>query len=182
MNKSLNGVLIQWLPLVVVITAMCGLVYLTMQQDLRIGANDPQIQIAEDTATALNNGTPISFTQKINVDQSLAPFTIIYDNQGNVVQSSATLDGQTPQIPQGALNDHKGTSLSENRLTWQPKPNVRLATVIVPFNKGHVLVGRNMREIEIRVDKLFFQVLLAWIATLLASFFATVVIRVVLKK
>jgi hypothetical protein len=43
-----------WLPLAVVIVALCEQAYLTAQQLLRQGANDPQIQLSEDFAASLN--------------------------------------------------------------------------------------------------------------------------------
>jgi hypothetical protein len=59
-----------------------------VQQDLRLGANDPQLQLAEDTARALDAGTPATTlvaTSKVDVATSLAPFLVIYDGAGNVL-------------------------------------------------------------------------------------------------
>ena len=42
----------KWLPLAIATAGLCALVYLTEQQSLRMGANDPQIQMAEDAAAA----------------------------------------------------------------------------------------------------------------------------------
>jgi hypothetical protein len=42
-----------WLPLAAAVTMLSGLVYIAVQQNMRIGANDPQIQLAEDAARAL---------------------------------------------------------------------------------------------------------------------------------
>ena len=42
-----------WVPLTIGTTLLCGLVYLATQQSIRQGANDPQIQMAEDAAAAL---------------------------------------------------------------------------------------------------------------------------------
>ncbi len=49
MQRILN-ILKAWLPIAVVTIGLCGLAYLTVQQSLRQGANDPQIQMADDTA------------------------------------------------------------------------------------------------------------------------------------
>ena len=48
-----------WLPFAVIVTAFCGLAYVTVQQALRQGANDPQIQMAEDAAAALDGGAGV---------------------------------------------------------------------------------------------------------------------------
>jgi hypothetical protein len=66
-----------WFPFAVVITAFCALVYVTVQQSLRQGLNDPQTQMANDAADALNGGLTVDSIvpqQKISFDKSLAPF------------------------------------------------------------------------------------------------------------
>ena len=63
----------------------------------------------------------------------------------------------------------------ETRITWQPKMGVRSATVIARFNganPGFVLIGRSMKEVEIREDNALKIVLIGWIVTILASFAA----------
>jgi hypothetical protein len=50
-------VLKQWLPLAIAITLLCGLVYVAVQQEVRLSANDPQIGMAEDLAAALSHGS-----------------------------------------------------------------------------------------------------------------------------
>ena len=53
MNKSKN-IFRVWAPFAVVICAFSGLAYITVQQSERQGANDPQIQMAEDAALRQN--------------------------------------------------------------------------------------------------------------------------------
>jgi len=48
---------VAWLPLAVATTLLCGLIYAVLEYDLRSGADDPQIQMAEDAATRLDAGT-----------------------------------------------------------------------------------------------------------------------------
>ena len=43
-----------FLPVAVLATLCCGFVYTAVQQDLRMGANDPQLQLAEDAAAFLD--------------------------------------------------------------------------------------------------------------------------------
>jgi len=49
---DIRKVLKQWLPLAIVIKLLCGLVYVAVQQEVRLSANDPQIGMAEDLAAA----------------------------------------------------------------------------------------------------------------------------------
>jgi len=167
-----------WLPLAVVITALSGLIYLTAQQNLRQNANDPQIQISEDIADHLSNNPTLplqSSSNKIDLARSLSTYIIIFTDQGKAVFSTGELDGQIPTLPSGVLDHTK--SIHQDRITWQPKPGVRSAVVITRYsgnkNSGFVLVGRSLREVEIREDQLTQRVGFAWAATIAASFIAT---------
>lgn len=110
MEKAKN-VFRQWLPIAVAITAACGLVYLAVQQELRQTANDPQIQMAEDAAAALENGATVDSrvpAEKVAIESSLAPFVMVFDDRGGVLGSSATLHGKTPELPEGILDYVRG--------------------------------------------------------------------------
>jgi hypothetical protein len=117
----------------------------------------------------------------VDPSKSLAPFTIVYDSSGGVRSSSVSLHGQTPALPSRLLKGLDGkrqqagifalpawiaTALlrgkahgllgsmqrpGERRFTWQPEPEVRLASVLVEYdgaNPGFVLAGRSLREVE----------------------------------
>ena len=164
-----------WLPFAVSITACAMLVYASVQQSYRQNADDPQIQMANDTADALTDGQNLSVLipdAKVSVAKSLAPFLIVYDNDRNELASSVTLDGKTPQLPDGVLEYTKRAG--EDRVTWQPRDGVRIAAVIVPYEDGFVLAGRNMREVEAREDQLTQFTGVTWILTLIATFLVIV--------
>ena len=162
----------KWLPLAIATAGLCALVYLTVQQSLRMGANDPQIQMAEDAASSLNAGASVESvvpSAKVEIADSLAPFVIVFDDSGKVLASSATLHGVVPAYPAGVLDyvRQKG----QDRVTWQPKVGVRMATVVVPYNNGFVVAGRSLTEIEKResqVESLSGLAILGiWAATLI---------------
>lgn len=160
-----------WFPFAVVTTAFCALAYVSVQQALRSGLNDPQIQMAEDAAYALNNGATIETvvpTEKIEMSRSLAPFIAIYDNDGKPVASSGLLNGQMPDYPKGALDSARQSG--ENRVSWQPNSTVRVASVVVSYNNGFVIAGRNMREVEQRELKAEQVAGAVWLSTLMATF------------
>jgi hypothetical protein len=161
----------KWLPLGIATAGLCGLVYLAVQQSLRISANDPQIQMAEDAAGALNSGASVDSiipTAKVELANSLAPFMIVFDDSGKVLASSATLHGSIPIFPTGVLDYTRQNG--EDRITWQPEKNVRMATVVARYDKGFVLAGRSLREVEIRADNIEkicgLAMLAIWAATL----------------
>jgi hypothetical protein len=169
--KAMFQIIKVWLPLAIAAAGLCGLAYLLVQQSLRMSANDPQIQMAEDAAAALNSGASAESVlpaEKVELTASLAPFLIVYNDSGKLLASSATLHGAAPVYPSGVLDYVR--QHGEDRVTWQPESGIRMATVVTRYDKGFVMAGRSLREVEIRVDnigKLTTLALLAiWAATL----------------
>ena len=164
----------------VVITGLSGLIYVAVQQDIRQSADDPQIQMAEDTAAQLTNGQQLQSvvpSEKVDIANSLAPYIIVFDASGKPIASSALLNGQTPTIPSGVFDYVR--QHGEDRITWQPQPGVRSAIVVTQYkgpNPGFVLAGRSLREVEIREDNILHLVLLGWIAILVITLPATMLI------
>jgi hypothetical protein len=173
-------ILRRWLPLAVVTTALCALVYGTVQQSVRQGANDPQIQMAEDAAAALDRGVDpatVVAGPQVDIARSLAPFLLVYDMDGKPSAGSGLLDGRLPDYPIGALQAAR--SAGANRVTWQPQPAVRIASVAVPYKSGYVVAGRSLREVEKREAQTQTMTLLAWLAALVASFIITALLEYV---
>ncbi|CAN5449787.1 hypothetical protein BH10PAT3_BH10PAT3_4310 [soil metagenome] len=154
------------LALFTVITIIFGTIYVSAQQILRMGANDPQIQMAQDTAAKLNNDNkPAALAgDKIDVSTSLAPFTLIYDKQGKNV-SSAAYTGSQPlrDISFGVL---QSTGSGYNAVTWQPETNVRLAAVVVKANDYFVVSARNIVEVEKCESTVLWLAALGWLLSL----------------
>jgi hypothetical protein len=169
---------LRWLPLAVGCTLVLGIAYVIVQQSYRMGANDPQVMVAHDVAAALAAGkTPdeVVSNETIDPSASLAPFVIVFDAAQKPVISSAQLDGTTPVPPAGVLDASKATG--ENKVTWQPRPDTRIAAVVVPVERGtggFVLAGRSLRVVEQRVDSMTLMVALGWIGTMVATFAAVV--------
>ncbi|MDO8689297.1 MAG: hypothetical protein Q7R39_04695 [Dehalococcoidia bacterium] len=157
-----------------------------MQQDLRQSANDPQIQMAEDAALAIEKGqAPQSVVPSTTVDisKSLAAYLIVFDDAGKPVASSAQLDGQTPRPPSGVFDQVR--QRGEDRITWEPKPGVRSAAVVARFSglqSGFVLAGRSLREVEKREDGLRLEVVMAWALSLAATLFVISGIAILSEK
>src|SRR5436190_947465 len=156
-----------FIPLAVVITALCGLGYLIGKQGQRTGANDPQVQLAEDAAARLDaDETPAAVVPTgppVDVAGSLAPFVVVYDAAGTALATDAQLDGAAPAVPKGVLETARANGI--DAVTWQPRAGVRIATVTVPWKGGTVTAGRSLRLIEERVDDLTRLVGLGWIVT-----------------
>ena len=165
-------ILKRWLPLAIATAGLCALVYVTVQQSLRMGANDPQIQMAEDAASQLNAGISMDSvipSNKVEISESLAPFLMVFDESGKTLASSATLHGALPAYPVGVLDYARQNG--QNRVTWQSEAGVRMATVVVSYNNGFMLAGRSLTEVEKResqVERLSELAMLGiWTATLI---------------
>lgn len=186
MNKQVLEIVRIWLPLALISTIICALIYLTLQQHMRQGANDPQIQLSEDRALMLSQGEAIHEvipSTIIDISKSLAPFFIAFNLQGEVIASSGQLNGKTPTPPSGVFEYIKVHG--QNRFTWQPTDTVRIAAVITPFKgakPGYLLVGRSLREVEKREYQLTLEVFGAWMASLILSLFAVTFLNVIHPK
>ncbi len=183
--EFVKTILRHWLPIAAVATLLCALVYMTVQQSLRMGANDPQIQMAEDAADALAGGAaPESLlpASRIDIARSLAPFLVIYNQAGEPLAASGLLHGQSPVLPLGVL-DYVRTS-GEDRLTWQPEGDVRIAAVVTSYTgpqTGFVLAGRSLREVEKRESQTESIVGVTWLVALAGSLVVAVLSEFVLS-
>jgi hypothetical protein len=181
--KIIRSALKYWLPLAAGITILSALIYVSIQQVLRIGANDPQIQMAEDTAMTLASGNAlesVALTGKVDIAASVAPYMIVFDGSGKPLSSNGFLHGQIPPIPVGVFDEARRTG--EDRVTLQPETGVRSAAVIVPIgdgSKGYVLAARSLREVEKRIDQLGLLVLTGWVAALFVSLFLVSILEVI---
>jgi hypothetical protein len=183
---KLSAVFLAWLPLAILATLFSGLTYVSVQQSLRNGANDPQIQIAEDISGALAAGTSVQSILQgsgaLDISKSLYPYIIVYNEDGKAAGGTGTLNNKLPVPPPGVFAFTK--TAGEDRITWQPEPGVRSAVVIRHFSgtqSGFVLVGRSLREIEKRGKNLEFYAGTAWIVSLLGTLGAVVAAKRRLK-
>jgi len=138
------------------------------QQVLRLGANDPQVEITGNLKASLQQGAdPSSLVAKEPVDirESLSSFVMVFDEQGRQLASSAQLNGASPIPPAGVFDYVR--KHGEGRVTWQPQSGVRIATVMRHVAPGgFILAGRNMREVEAREQLATTQAGLVWLGML----------------
>ncbi len=162
--------------LLAIITIFFGTIYITLQQSLRIGANNPQIQLAQDAAESLNNGiNPVSFADsRVDIVKSLSPFIIIYSKSGHAITGNGYLNNKIPTIPDGVLQNSDGKDYSF--VTWQPQDKTRIASVSVSAKNYYVLSGRSLKEVEKQIQTMTVYVLLGWFSSivliLIGYFFA----------
>jgi hypothetical protein len=144
------------------------------QQVLRNGANDPQVQLATDTAARLEGGASLAEAVPagdVNMARSLAPFIIAYDDQGRPLASQAKLNGNVPAPPSGVFDYVR--QHGEERVSWQPilgrERGVRITAVVERVGGAHpgfVLAGRSLREVEASEDHVRNLAGLTWLGML----------------
>lgn len=172
--------LIYWIPLAALTVLLSGLVYVAVQQNERSFANDPQVQMATDARIALDQGAdPQSLVpaNQIDIAQSLAPYLVIFDTTGQVRAAGATLHGAALVPPHGVFES--ATASGMDLITWTPEQGVRSAIVVTPYNGGFVLAGRSLLLVEQREAALSFQVEAACLVTLIITYLAVFVTRLV---
>jgi len=170
-----------WVPIAVAVTGLSVVVYGAVQQDLRQGGNDPQIQMAEDAAARLNAGAlsdgVIPQGESIELADSLQPYVMVFDESGRLLASTALLNGQAPSFPPSVFDQVRNGG--QDRITWQPAPGIRCAVVIQPWRGGFVVVGRSLRLVEERVHGIFVLTGFVWLVTLGGTALAALVVGAV---
>ncbi len=151
----------------IIVTVIFLFIYASVQQSYRTAANDPQIQLASEIKYRLENAQSIQNifpNDSVDLSKNFSVFVMLLDNQCRVTRSSGFLHGETPMLPNGVFDFVKTNG--EDRVTWQPQPNVRMAMVIVKINAdnvNYVAVGRSLKEVEIRESDLLFMTFIGWI-------------------
>lgn len=168
-----------WVPLAAAVTGICGLIYAADLNGLRSAADDPQIQLVEETVTSLDAGAaPATVVSSTAVDpsSSLRPYVVVFDAAGRPIASSVTLHGRQPDFPATVFDAVRGGG--QDRITWQPEPGVRSAVVVERWRGGFVLAGRSLRLTEERETDLELLVALGWLGTLALTALAAVVVGI----
>ncbi len=171
-----------WLPLAAALCILCGLVYVCVQQMYRHGADDPQIQLAEDAARARAAGAAADAVlpggAPVDLAHSAAPWIAVYDAEGRALAASGLLDGAAPSLPAGLFPLTQ--RLGRHTVTWMPRREVRMATVLVAVDGGRggfVAAGRSLREVEKRES----QTLFFCVSGLLGALAGTLALALVLE-
>jgi hypothetical protein len=178
-SPTLKFVLVgRWLPTALVCIGAIAFTQLAVQQNYRQSANDPQIQMAEDTAAALNHGDrPASLvpTPKLDREHSLAPFIIIVDKQQHILATNADAGSDSALPPSGVFSN--ANTQGQQRFTWQTEQGVRYATVVTSTSNGYVVAARSLREVEVREDNLSATAGIALLGLLVVTVVATILAR-----
>jgi hypothetical protein len=168
------------IPAAAAVTLVAGAFETNGQGGLRSGANNPQIQVARQSARFLAEGVApgvVAEGPKVDLATSLGLHLTVFDGAGRVLASTATLDGRTPVPPGGVLSTARHR---DDLVTWQPRPDVRVAAVVTrwsgPAGQGTIVVGRSLREVERRERRLLRRIALWWLLAMLATALAALAV------
>ncbi len=139
-----------WFAFALMISAFFAVVYVSVQQALRIGANEPQASMVDDIAAQLENGQKPAdmFRTSIDIAKDMAPFIVVYDKFGKPLYGTGYLTNVLPNVPIGVLSaGEKGRSA----VTWQPDSKIRIASVSRATKDYYVLGGRSLFVVENKI-------------------------------
>ncbi|GAA4322200.1 hypothetical protein GCM10023184_08440 [Flaviaesturariibacter amylovorans] len=154
--------------LFLVVTILHMLVYATVQQVYRSGANVPQERLCDALVEALVDGkAPAALLPPDSLDLAATrqPFVLLYSPDGSPLRGTAFLDKQLPKVPRGVLEHARRNGV--HRVTWAPREGLRIALVVkrVPQHPELlVAAGRSLQYTEQQTYKHWRLVLLSWIA------------------
>jgi hypothetical protein len=160
----------------IILAMIFGFAFSLAQQILRQGADDPQIQIAQDSAGFLAAAQEPAFLHAntygtVDLAKSLAPFLLTFDAEKKPMAFTATLNGQIPTPPAGVFAYVKAHG--EDKITWQPAKGVRIALVAAyyksPKAEGYVFSGRSLAGVEKHISSLQFMTFWAWVMTVIIA-------------
>jgi hypothetical protein len=134
------------------------------QQDLRRKADQRPLSVVARIASGAD---PAPFlagpSREIATDTWLNRpgfFVALYDEKGQPIAGNATLHGVLPRPPGGIFRNARAHGL--NKVSWQPEPGIRVATVVKPLpNGGFILAGQSLIVGEAKDSR--FNSLLTWI-------------------
>lgn len=157
-----------WIASVMGIFVLLALVYFVAQYMIVARANTPRIQEANDIAwkAALQlekNGKiePIS-SQITYYDGSTAPMIIVFNKDGEPLDTLGIDLNNVPELPQGTLENTLDGE--KNVFSWQPKGYARSDYVVVSAGEyGYVLVGLDTVNIENNLNQLFYILLITFV-------------------
>lgn len=157
--------LVVWMVGAFVLTAAFAAIFVTGQQIERQGADDAGTRLATEVASSLQNGTDAGPSPHEDLGTSLEPFYVVYDSSGRPRSGTGYLHGSLATVPPGVL---EAAALAPNKVTWQPQPGLRFATVSIRSGSETVLAGQSLAPSEARTDRMLPLLALGWFVCIVA--------------
>jgi hypothetical protein len=165
-----HAIAVHALGLGLVLSLLGGLCMQVTQQLLRKGADQPQQQMVDLAASRLAGGETLDQVippAYVELGRDLQPFLIYYNDRGEPLHGTGYLDQKLPSPPPGVFEYLR--SHPTDAITWQPRNNLRIATVLQRVNgpqAGFLLAGRDMVLVEKQESLLYHLSVVSWIIVL----------------
>lgn len=171
-----------WLILMIAGAFSVGTACFCTQQSLRLGANESAAALAKDTLIKLENGAlpEEAVSPKTDIRISLEPFVMIYDNNKQLVATSAGFGSENIAFPKSVLENI--TKNGDSRVTWQPEKNLRFASVGIKYDGGYIVAAVSLYEKERLIDSIVHVLLLASAAYAVGCALLLYVISIIINK
>ncbi len=160
-------ILFHAITLALIVTVLGVGCTMVVQQMLRRGANQPQVQMADFYAAQIASGNQPSEViprNRIDLRSSLEPFVIAYDDNARPIASNGYLNDAIPSPPPGVFRYLRTHSIDV--VTWQPQADVRIASVVKRIagpTPGFLLTGRSLRMVEDQESQLYTMAFGVWL-------------------
>lgn len=167
--------LVPWIVGAFAVTVAIAAVYLGLQQLNRSAADDAGERLASQVVAVGGDGgfsggggavggvtASTGAAARVDLAASLAPFFVVYDRSGDPIAGTGYLGGQLARIPVGVVRSALAAGV--DRVTWQPRPGLRFATVALRDGDRVVMAAQSLKPVEDRIDRLGLMVVVGWIA------------------
>ncbi|MDD6467923.1 MAG: hypothetical protein PUF50_07040 [Erysipelotrichaceae bacterium] len=138
----MHKVLFTWLTGIIIITCCTFLCHMTLLQSLQYHLYDQQQELAYQLQEALNQQKDITshVVQNIDIETNQNCFVVVYDSVYAISYTNATYKERPLTIPLSLVISPTDEPLSS---IYTPDKGLRFATVSLPYDKGHVIVGKS---------------------------------------
>ncbi len=173
-----------WFPLVITLTMVTMFVFIGVQFSARTGANDPQVQMADEVVQSLSKDiVPAIFMSEdtIAIESDLSPYIVVFDANRSPIMGNGLLNGELPTLPSGVFD--RTLQAGESRFTWSPESGVRHASVLRHYQdernilSGYVLSGRSLQEPEYRIAMFGYLTIFFWLLSVLVTVGMSIAVR-----
>lgn len=166
-----------WLAIVGSATILILLTYLMAQTSTRLSANEWPRFKGDEARNLLEQGMSpggvilstnanVAPNYKRDLTKTDSQFLIITDKNKQVLETTVTVNDQTPHVPDGVLD--YATQHGKHEITWQPAANARETIYVIPYSYGDaggfVITGQSLTETESHIKVYGTLAGIAWLA------------------
>jgi hypothetical protein len=148
-----------FLPIIIIILTTAT-AFVLLQQNIRLSADEEISTLSDNIISAVEKNRAVLDNQPQDqlVDPSKSDLIFIqaYNDDNSIIFSTLGIDGNNQsKVPQSALDAAKKNN--RNNITWSPKKDIRLATVVQRFNgekPGYIVTGRSLKTFDTKINNL----------------------------